>query len=132
MPMPTAKEYRRQAQECGELARVARDQFAQQAMAELAEELNKAADALERKSAPNRFPREPSSFNPRNWLWRSGTGGSHRLPTGLDWMHGLRSWRAITRNLSWFPERFMVPKPYLSQVNAGSEPIDAARKGFAE
>ena len=57
--MPTAKEYRRQAQECLELAKVARDLYAKQAMAELAEEFNKAADALERKSAGNRLPREP-------------------------------------------------------------------------
>jgi hypothetical protein len=52
--MPTAKEYRRQAQECVEPAKVAKDVFAKQAMAELAEEFNKAADALERKSALNR------------------------------------------------------------------------------
>jgi hypothetical protein len=57
--MPTAKKYRRQAQECVELAKVAKDVFAKQAMAELAEEFNKAADALERKSALNRLPREP-------------------------------------------------------------------------
>ena len=59
MPMPTAKEYRRQAQECVELAKAARDQFAKQAMVELAEEFNKVADTLERKSALNRLPREP-------------------------------------------------------------------------
>jgi len=59
MLMPTAKEYRRQAQECLELAKTAGDLYAKQAMAELAEEFNKAADTLERKSAPNRFPREP-------------------------------------------------------------------------
>ena len=50
--MPTAKEYRRQAQECLDLAKVATDLYAKRAMAELAEEFNKAADALERKSAP--------------------------------------------------------------------------------
>jgi len=59
MVMPTAKEYRRQAQEFLELARAARDLYAKEAMVELAEEFNKAADALERKSAGNRLPREP-------------------------------------------------------------------------
>jgi hypothetical protein len=59
MPMPTAKEYRRQAKECVELAKAASDQFAKQAMVELAEEFNKAADVLERKSALNRLPRDP-------------------------------------------------------------------------
>jgi hypothetical protein len=58
MLMP-AKEYRRQAQESLELAKVAGDLYAKQAMTELAEEFNKAADILERKSARNRFPRGP-------------------------------------------------------------------------
>jgi hypothetical protein len=49
--MPTAKEYRQQAQECLELAKAAGDLYAKQAMTELAEEFNKAADDLERKSA---------------------------------------------------------------------------------
>ena len=49
--MPTAKEYRQQAQECVELAKTAKDLYAKQAMMELAEEFSQAADALERKSA---------------------------------------------------------------------------------
>jgi hypothetical protein len=49
--MPTAKEYRQQAQECLELAKAAGDLYAKQAMTELAEKFNKAADDLERKSA---------------------------------------------------------------------------------
>ena len=57
--MPTAQEYRRQAQACVELAKAAKDQFAKQAMVELAEEFNKAAHSLERKSALNRLPRDP-------------------------------------------------------------------------
>jgi hypothetical protein len=50
--MPTAKEYRQQAQECLELAKKATDLYAIQAMMELADEFNKAADDLERKSFP--------------------------------------------------------------------------------
>ena len=49
--MPTSKEYRQQARECLELPKAAKDLYAKQAMTELAEEFNKAADALERKSA---------------------------------------------------------------------------------
>ena len=49
--MPTAKDYRQQAQQCLELAKAAKDLYAKQAMTELAEEFNKAADTLERKSA---------------------------------------------------------------------------------
>ena len=55
MLMPTAKEYRRQAQECLELAKMARDLYAKQAMAELAEEFDKTADALEPNRPLNRF-----------------------------------------------------------------------------
>jgi hypothetical protein len=49
--MPTAKDYRGQAQQCLELAKAAKGLYAKQAMTELAEEFNKAADALERKLA---------------------------------------------------------------------------------
>ena len=49
--MPTAKEYRQHAQECLELAKLATDVFTKQSMMELAEEFNKAADALELKVA---------------------------------------------------------------------------------
>ena len=49
--MPTAKDYRQQAQQCLELAKAAKDSYTKQAMTELAEEFNKAADTLERKSA---------------------------------------------------------------------------------
>ena len=45
--MPTAKEYRQQAQECLELAKEATEPYAIRAMMELAEEFNKAADNLE-------------------------------------------------------------------------------------
>jgi hypothetical protein len=48
--MPTAKEYRQQAQDCLELAGEATEPYAIRAMMELAEEFNKAADELERKS----------------------------------------------------------------------------------
>ena len=53
--MPTTKEYRRHAQECLELAKMARDLYAKQAMAELAEEFDKTADALEPNRPLNRF-----------------------------------------------------------------------------
>jgi hypothetical protein len=49
--MTTAKEYRKRAQECLELARVAEDEYARQAMAELAQEFNKAAARAERDAA---------------------------------------------------------------------------------
>ena len=49
--MPTEKEYRQQAQKCLELAKATKALYAKQAMTELAEEFNKAADDLERKSA---------------------------------------------------------------------------------
>jgi hypothetical protein len=45
--MPTAKDYRQQAQQCLELAKAAKDLYAKQAMTELAEEFNKAADTLD-------------------------------------------------------------------------------------
>jgi hypothetical protein len=45
--MPTAKEYRQQARQCLELAKAAKDLYAKQAMTELAEEFNKAADTLD-------------------------------------------------------------------------------------
>ena len=45
--MPTSKEYRQQARECLELAKAAKDLYAKQAMTELAEEFNKAADTLD-------------------------------------------------------------------------------------
>jgi hypothetical protein len=48
--MPTAKEYRQRAQECLQLANEATELYAIRAMMELAEEFNKAADELERKS----------------------------------------------------------------------------------
>ena len=51
--MPTSKEYRQQARECLELAKAAKDLYAKQSMTELAEEFNKAADALERRSVLN-------------------------------------------------------------------------------
>jgi hypothetical protein len=47
--MPTAKEYRQQAQECLELAKGAKDLYAKEAMAELAEEFRKTAELLERR-----------------------------------------------------------------------------------
>jgi hypothetical protein len=50
---------RRQAQECLELAKVATDVYAKRAMAELAEEFDKAADALDPNRPLNRFSREP-------------------------------------------------------------------------
>jgi len=46
--MRTPKEYRHQAKECSELARKATDLYAREAMQELAEEFNKAADAAEK------------------------------------------------------------------------------------
>jgi hypothetical protein len=46
--VPTAKEYRRRAQEYLELAKAAKEQYTKQAMEQLAEEFNKAADRLER------------------------------------------------------------------------------------
>jgi hypothetical protein len=46
--MPMAKEYRQQARDCLELAKASTDLFAKQSMMELADELNKAADELER------------------------------------------------------------------------------------
>jgi len=46
--MPTAQEYRQQAQECVGLANAATDLFTKQSMTELADEFNKAADELER------------------------------------------------------------------------------------
>jgi hypothetical protein len=46
--MATAKEYRKRAEECLELARVAEDEYARQAMEELAQEFNRAADRVER------------------------------------------------------------------------------------
>jgi hypothetical protein len=45
--MPTAKEYRRQAKECLELAKMATEPYVIEAMMELAEEFNKAAEELE-------------------------------------------------------------------------------------
>ena len=45
--MPTAKEYRQQAQEYLKLAKEATEPYAIRAMMELAEEFNKAADNLE-------------------------------------------------------------------------------------
>jgi hypothetical protein len=45
--MPTAKEYRRRAQEYLEFAKAAKEQYTKQAMEQLAEEFNKAADRLE-------------------------------------------------------------------------------------
>jgi hypothetical protein len=53
MPMPTAKQYRQQAQECLELAKAATDLYAIRALTELAEEFNKAAETQERKSSPD-------------------------------------------------------------------------------
>ena len=52
--LPTAKEYRQQAQQCLELAKEATEPYGIRAMMELAEEFNKAADELERKSFPRR------------------------------------------------------------------------------
>jgi hypothetical protein len=49
--MPTAKEYRRQAQDCLELAKEAKEVYAVRALTELADEFNKAADEVERKSS---------------------------------------------------------------------------------
>jgi hypothetical protein len=49
--VPTVQEYRRRAQECFQLAKEAREPYAKEALTELAEEFNKAADKLERKSA---------------------------------------------------------------------------------
>ncbi len=44
---PTAKEYRQQAKECLDLAKAAKDLYAKEAMAELAEEFSKTAELLE-------------------------------------------------------------------------------------
>ena len=41
--MPSAKEYQQQARECLQLSKEAKDVYAKEAMAELAEELRKAA-----------------------------------------------------------------------------------------
>jgi hypothetical protein len=51
--MPTAKEYRQQAKECVELAKAAKDLYAKEAMAELAEEFSKIADLLEHPRGAN-------------------------------------------------------------------------------
>ena len=48
--MPAGKEYRQQAEECLELAKTATDAYAIEAMTELAQEFNKAAEELEHKS----------------------------------------------------------------------------------
>jgi hypothetical protein len=45
--MPTAKEYRRQAQDCLELAKEAKNLYAKEAMMELAEEFSRTAELLE-------------------------------------------------------------------------------------
>jgi hypothetical protein len=50
--MPTAKEYRQQAEWCLELAKTAEQAFAKTAMKELAEEFNKAAEKLEEETVP--------------------------------------------------------------------------------
>ena len=51
--MPSATEYRQQAQECLKLAQEVTEAYAKQTMKELAEEFYKAAEELERK-APTR------------------------------------------------------------------------------
>jgi hypothetical protein len=48
--MPMAKEYRQQAKECLELAKTSTDAYAIEAMTELAQEFNKAAEESEHKS----------------------------------------------------------------------------------
>jgi hypothetical protein len=50
--VPSAKEYRRRAEQCLQLAEKATEAYAIQALAELAAEFNKAADELERRSEP--------------------------------------------------------------------------------
>ena len=60
--MPTAKDYRQQAQQCLELAKAAKDSYTKQAMTELAEEFNKAADALDGRSRGIDRPLSPDLF----------------------------------------------------------------------
>ena len=47
--MPTAKQYRQQAEQCSELAKAAKDLYAIESLMELAQEFHNAADQLDRK-----------------------------------------------------------------------------------
>jgi hypothetical protein len=103
--MPTAKEYRREAQECVELAKVARDQFAKQAMAELAEEFNKAADALERKSLSIAFRVTPASLNTSRAFPKFESYGTVGMPAFCGHKsqdsNGQESWNRSSSNWRW-------------------------------